>query len=74
MSERTTRLALLFALFVSLESPAFAYLDPATGSIIIQAIIGAVGSWFVYSRLFMSRTKSVIKGLFSKGTSTSGEE
>ena len=66
MTERNARLALLFGLFVSLEAPAYAYLDPATGSIILQAIIGAVGSWLVYSKVFVSKTKAAFRNLLSK--------
>jgi uncharacterized YccA/Bax inhibitor family protein len=68
MNQRAKRLSQLFVLYVSLASPAFAYLDAATGSIIIQAVIGAVGTWLVYSRLLMAKTKGFMKRLFVRGS------
>ena len=44
-----------------------AYLDPGTGSIILQAVIGvAVGGLFAVG-LFWSRVKTFFKNLFSRG-------
>ena len=42
------------------SAPAFAYLDPATGSIIIQAVIGAVAGGLLYAKLFMHRVRSFL--------------
>jgi hypothetical protein len=39
--------------------PAFAYLDPGTGSIIVQAIIGAVGGGLVLGRMYWQRFKAL---------------
>lgn len=69
MNATAIRLSALFVLYASMASPAQAYLDPATGSIIIQAVIGAVGTWVVYSRLFMARTKAVFGNIFKRGQS-----
>jgi hypothetical protein len=71
MDHRATRLSLLFALYASLASPSYAYLDAATGSIIIQAVIGAVGTWLVYSRMFMAKTKGFMKRIFARETDAS---
>ena len=60
MDSRFARLASLFLIFAALEAPALAYLDGATGSIILQAIIGAVASGAVYYRLFKDRAKALI--------------
>ena len=62
MIRNLTRPAALFAVYVSLATPAYAYLDPATGSIIVQAIIGAVATWLLYTRAFMAR----VRDLFGK--------
>ena len=44
-----------------------AYLDPGTGSIILQVVIGvAVGGLFTIT-LFWHRVKSFFKNLFSRG-------
>ena len=48
----------LFGVYASLSSPAFAYLDAATGSIIIQAVIGAVATWIRYSKMFAAKAKA----------------
>ena len=46
-----------FVLLVTISSPAYAYLDPATGAIIVQSVIAVVASWVAYSKLFASRTR-----------------
>lgn len=56
----------LFALLVSIGSPAHAYLDPATGSIIVQSIIAAVAGWMVYSRALASRAREFFGRLFRR--------
>ena len=52
---------LLLAL-VLLPSPAWAYLDPGTGSIILQVLLGGVGGGLVILRLYWGQ----MKGLFSR--------
>lgn len=64
MNSRVIRLPLLFAVYVCLSSPAMAYLDGATASIVLQATIGAFATWLLYSRMFFAR----IKALFVRGT------
>lgn len=55
MKSRTARLTSLFLIFAAMEAPALAYLDGATGSIILQAAIGLFASWMVYYRIFKER-------------------
>ena len=62
MIRRFVRPAALFAIYASFSAPAHAYLDPATGSIIVQAIIGAVATWLLYTRAFMAQ----VRAFFSK--------
>jgi len=53
--------------YFSFSQPLNAYLDPGTGSIILQAVIGvAVGGLFAVG-LFWSRVKTFFKNLFSRG-------
>ena len=66
------RFAALFAVYVSLASPAFAYLDPATGSIALQALIGAVATWVMYSKMFAAKVKSYFRR--GKGSGASDAE
>lgn len=42
--------------------PAHAYLDPGTGSLIIQGIIGAIAAIGVTSRLYWYRIKAYFNG------------
>lgn len=44
----------------SLAAPAHAYLDPSTGSIILQATIGAIAGATLFFRTFLYRVKSAI--------------
>lgn len=57
MHNRKARLSAIFVIFAAMEAPAFAYLDGATGSIILQAAIGLFASWAVYYRAFRERAR-----------------
>ena len=50
---------LLFAVFFS--GPAHAYLDPGTGSIILQAIVGTIAGGLVLIKLYWYRIKNLFK-------------
>ena len=63
---------ILFAVYASLTSPAYAYLDPATGSIALQALIGAVATWVMYSKMFAAKVKGFIRR--EKGSRTPDPE
>ena len=45
---------------------AYAYLDPGTGSIIIQAILGAIAAGFSYCAFYWSKIKNFFKKNNSK--------
>jgi hypothetical protein len=47
---------LLLALVLT-PSPAWAYLDPGTGSIILQVLLGGVGGALVIARLYWGQIK-----------------
>lgn len=51
-----------FLVMLSIAAPAHAYLDPATGSIILQAAIGAVAGATLFFRTWLHR----VKALFSR--------
>jgi len=60
--------------YFSFSQPLDAYLDPGTGSIILQAVIGvAVGGLFAIG-LFWSRVKTFFKNLFSRGEKHEGDQ
>lgn len=45
---------------LSVAAPAHAYLDPSTGSIILQATIGAIAGSTLFMRTWLYRVKSMI--------------
>ena len=60
--------------YFSFSQPLDAYLDPGTGSIILQAVIGvAVGGLFAVG-LFWSRVKTFFRNLFSRGEKHEGDQ
>ena len=64
--DKSIRYALLFACYLSVASPAYAYLDPATGSIAVQVVIGAVATWLMYSKMYAAKAKAFIMSLFKR--------
>lgn len=49
---------LVFALVLGVDSPAFAYLDPGTGSIMLQLLLGGVAGALMILKLYWYRIKS----------------
>jgi len=49
-----------------MTSNAQAYLDPGTGSMIVQAILGAIAAILSYFYFFWSKIKNISKKIFSK--------
>ncbi len=60
MTKRALKYGFLLAAYGSLSAPAYAYLDGATGSIILQGIIGAAATGLVYYRLFTAKAKALL--------------
>lgn len=52
--------------FIALTTNAYAYLDPGTGSMIVQAIVGAIAATVSYFYFFWSKVKNFFKKIFSK--------
>ena len=57
---------LIFVFFISNSNSAFAYLDPGTGSIILQAIIGAIAAGLTFFTNFWLKVKNFFKKIFKK--------
>lgn len=55
---RSTVLTCSLGLFLATMTPAHAYLDPGTGSMILQAIIGAVAIAFTTISVYWYKFKS----------------
>ena len=53
------RIAGLGVAYAFVASPAFAYLDGATGSILLQALVGGLATTAVFGRTVLSRIKSL---------------
>ncbi len=53
----------IVALLVTFERPAGAYLDPGSGSMMLQALLGGVAAVGVIARLYWHRLKSVFDKL-----------
>jgi hypothetical protein len=66
MVRKNLRWVLLFATYVTFSAPAYAYLDPATGSILIQAVIGVVATWIMYSKMYAAKAKSLVSKLVTR--------
>ena len=49
---------------------AFAYLDPGTGSIILQAILGAIAAGLSYCAFYWNKVKNFFKKIFKKKEKT----
>ena len=52
--------------FCMYTSSAHAYLDPGTGSIILQAIIGAITAFFTSMYIFWAKVKNFFRKIFKK--------
>ncbi|MCI3953914.1 MAG: hypothetical protein K0R53_3414 [Burkholderiales bacterium] len=57
--------ALVFSISIAVAQPAHAYLDPGTGSIILQSLIGAVAAGLVLGRTYLYQVKGWL-GLLPK--------
>lgn len=65
------RLYVVVLLLLFFSENAHAYLDPGTGSYLLQLLIaGLLGALFVI-KMFFFRIKETLKRLFSRGTSDS---
>ena len=63
------KLFLLFlslVVFMLLTSKSFAYLDPGTGSIILQAIIGFIAASIATLTVYWNKFKNFFTRIFSK--------
>jgi len=55
----------LLGILVIFSVPAHAYIDPGTGSLILQGIIGTVAAGFAFFSLFFQRIKKKLSGWIS---------
>jgi hypothetical protein len=50
-------------LTVSAASPAYAYLDPGTGSMLLQLMLGGVAGVMVVGKLYLRRAADFFRGI-----------
>lgn len=64
---RTLGLRLIVACAAGIWSiPAYAYLDPATGSVILQGLLAGIAGVMVVVRIYWTRIKSFTARLFKR--------
>lgn len=54
--------AFVVVALVAFEKPAAAYLDPGTGSMLLQALLGGVAAVGVIAKLYWHRLTAVFRG------------
>ena len=62
MAGKRETIALLTGICLLTATPAYAYVDPGTGGLLVQLVTGGVAGIFVLARLYWTR----IKGTFRK--------
>ncbi len=69
------RYKLIIILFLTLifSKPAYAYLDPGTGSIIIQAILGFIAAAFVSINIWWIKVKNFFLTIFKSNKKKKSE-
>jgi len=67
-----TTLVMPSLLYLPFHQVLHAYIDPGTGSIVLQAVIGAFAAVLVAVGMFWKQIKTFVKNLFSR--SKNGEE
>ena len=56
-----TKIVIISALVASLSGNAYGYVDPGTGSILFQIILGAIAGAAVTCKMYFHRIKSFFK-------------
>lgn len=59
----------LFFIFLALPTPANAYLDPGTGSLILQSILGGLAAAATILSLYYRKIKEALKRMFGASNS-----
>ena len=59
---RALRIALVLVAFLSIASPAYAYLDPGTGSMLISAVLGVAAALALAVKMFWYRLIGLFRG------------
>ena len=67
MNTSVSNLKFLFLIFslIAYTSPAYAYLDPGTGSVLLQGLIGGIAAVMAFLSIYWQK----VKAFFSKNES-----
>lgn len=65
MAKIILTLGFCFSLLI-IASPAYAYLDPGTGSVLLQSILAGVASVFAVLRIYWQRVKKYFSAAWNK--------
>ena len=72
MNSSVSNLKFLFLIFglISYTSPAYAYLDPGTGSMLLQGLIGGIAATIAFLSIYWQKVKAFFgkKKEINKGT------
>jgi hypothetical protein len=69
-----TTLVMPALLYLPFHQVIHAYIDPGTGSLVLQAVIGVLVGAFVAIGLFWSRIKAFVRNLFSRSKKSDGPQ
>jgi len=59
---RALRITLVLAVCLSIASPAYAYLDPGTGSMLVSAVLGVAAALALAVKMFWYRLIGFFRG------------
>ena len=62
MLRRALRIGFLLAAGLAVTSPAYAYLDPGTGSMLLSAVIGVAAAVGLAVKMFWYRLVGLVRG------------
>lgn len=62
MLARALRIGFVLAACLSITSPAYAYLDPGTGSMLVSAVIGVAAAVALAVKMFWYRLVGLFRG------------
>ncbi|WP_421783744.1 hypothetical protein [Kiloniella litopenaei] len=71
---KAVKLSGFFLVFLNTAQPAHAYLDPGTGSIIIQSIIGGIAAAATFGALYWAKVKAFFNSILHKETTDSSSD
>lgn len=60
------KIAIFGALMAFLPAPAYAYLDPGTGTMIVQAVVAGIAGALVTIKIYWVSVSSWVKNLLAK--------